>query len=222
MPDSVSVISDDKAQLMAVTAFNYYPNRYIHPSWVARLENAGIISRLLKRSRSEDNLADYLLDRFELKDNYWFDFDTPLRQLLLRDRDEILRVVLHAGALLNSRHVRRAIVRGNAIRLRRGFGERLFDFAANEAPVLFDVASLPSIAPPAPDADVRAHLLASGLWCLGKALEGEPSALLERLYLKMAAAEYPFLEQQPRAFRKAPCVAVIERLAQTKLGSAVP
>ena len=219
MPDSVPAISDDKAQLMAVTEFNYYPNRYIHGSWVERLENAAIISRLLKRSRSEDNLADYLLDRFELKDKYWFDFDTPLRQLLLRGRDDILRIVMHAGGVLNSRHVRQAVQAGNAVQWRGALGGRLFDFAANEAPLDFDVARLPSIAAPAPGADRQAQIAASGLWCLGKALEGEPPALVERLYLKMAAAEYPFLSQQPDTFRKAPCVAVIERLVRSKLPS---
>ena len=217
MSDSVPAISEDKVQLMAVTEFNYYPNRYIHGSWVARLENATIISRLLKRARSEDNLASYLLDRFELKDKYWFNFDTPLRQLLLRSRDDILRITMYAGAVLNSRHIREAIQTGDAMQWRRALGRRLFEFAVNEAPLDFNVAGLPTIAAPAPGADRRAQVVASGLWCLGKALEGEASALVERLYLKMAAAEYPFLAQQPDTFHKAPCVAVIEKLVRSKL-----
>ena len=217
MSDSVPAISEDKVQLMAVTEFNYYPNRYIHSSWVARLENAAIISRLLKRARSEDNLASYLLDRFELKDKYWFYFDTPLRQLLLRSRDDILRIAMYAGVVLNSRHIRGAIETGDAMPWRRALGHRLFEFAVNEAPLDFNVAGLPSIAAPTPRADRRAQVVASGLWCLGKALEGEPSALVERLYLKMAAAEYPFLAQQPDTFHKAPCAALIEKLVCSKL-----
>jgi len=215
--NNVHVISDDKAQLLAVTAFNYYPNRYIHPSWVERLENGKIIGKLLRNARSEDNLAEYLLERFELKEKLWFEFDTPLRQLLLQPRDDILRIVLHAGAVLNGAHVRHAIHRQDVLRLRQGFGDRLFEFALNEAPLMFNVKALPKIAGPRPGSDLRAHLVASGLWCLGRALEGEPAAIVERLYLKMSAAEYPFLAEQPASFRKAPCVTVIEKLTKMKL-----
>lgn len=219
MLDTLHAISDDKAQLLAVTEFNYYPNRYIHRDWVARLENAQIIQKLLKSAHSEDNLAEYLLERFELKEKLWFEFDTPLRQLMLRPRSDILRIAMFAGAVLNSKHVRHAIHRVDVLRMRRGFGDILFDFALNEAPLLFDPKSLPSIAAPASNANVQAHLAGSGLWCLGKAMTGQPAAIVERLYLKMGMAEYPFLEAQPASFRAAPCVAVIEKLIRMKLNN---
>ena len=217
MARTLDAISDDKAQLLAVTEFNYYPNRYIHRDWVRRLENAAIISKLLKRAHSEDNLAQYLLERFELKDKLWYEFDTPLRQLMLQPRRDILRVVMFAGALLNSGHVRRAIHRDEVLCLRRGFGDVLFDFALNEAPLSFDLAHLPRIAAPSAESDMQAHLAGSGLWCLGRAVEGEPAAIVERLYLKMSTADYPFLEKQPESFQKASCVTVIEKIAGMKV-----
>ncbi len=219
MRDTLHAISDDKAQLMSVTEFNYYPNRYIHPDWVARLENSQVIKKLLNNARSEDNLAGYLLDRFELKDKLWFEFDSPLRRLLLQPRSDILRVVMFAGAVLNSEHASKAIHNKDVVRMRRGFGDVLFDFALKEVPFLFDLTYLPRLAAPAPDTDIQAHLAASGLWCLGKALQGEPEALVERLYLKMSAAEYPFLESQPATFHKQPCTSVINTVIETKLAS---
>lgn len=217
MSSTLHAIADDKAQLLAVTEFNHYPNRYIHQDWVKRLENGAIISKLLKNARSEDNLAEYLLERFELKEKLWYDFDTPLRQLMLQPRENILRVVMFAGALLNSEHARHAIHRDDVLRLRRGFGDILFDFALHEAPLSFDLEHLPRMAAPNPGSDVQAHLAASGLWCLGSAVQGDPPTIVERLFLKMSAAEYPFLDKQPSSFRTPFCAAVVEKLTRMKL-----
>ena len=217
MSGNLDVISDDKAQLLAVTEFNYYPNRYIHPSWVECLENGEIIRKLLRSARSEDNLAEYLLERFELKEKLWFEFDSPLRRLMLQPRDAILKVVMFAGALLNGEYLRHAIHRDDMMRLRRGIGDVLFEFVHHEAPLEFNVGELPRIAPPKPGTDLRAHLAGSGLWCLGRAIEDEPAAIVERLYLKMSTADYPFLADQPASFRKQTCIAVIEKLVGLKL-----
>jgi hypothetical protein len=209
-------ISDDKAQLLAITEFNYYPNRYIHSSWVDRLENSKVIRKLLNNARSEDNVAEYLLERFNLKDKLCFDFDTPIRQLALLPKSNIMTLVMYAGAMLNSHHARHAIHRDDVIALNKGFGDELFDFALNQAPLLFDLDVLPKIARPAPGADVQAHLAASGLYCLGKALSNEPAAITERVYLKMGTAEYPFLEQQPAVFKQPACEAVFTKLMKLK------
>lgn len=216
MTANLNAISEDKAQLLAVTEFNYYPNRYIHPSWIERLENGSIIKKLLHNARSEDNLAEHLLERFELKDKLWFEFDTPLRALLLKSRNDILRAVMYAGAALNSKHARHAIQREDVLRMREGFGAKLFDFAVNEVPLMFDVENFPQIAAPAPNADIQAHLAGSGLWCLGKALDGEPAAIVERLYLKMSVAEFPFLESQPESFDARVCAGLYQKLLDTK------
>ncbi len=217
MAGAVARLAEDREHLLAVTDFLYFPNHHLHPDWVSRLEEGDVIGALRGNPHAEDDLADYLLERFELKHKLWFDFDSTLRRLLLRPRDDILRIVIHAGAVLNSRHARHAIRREDVLRLRAGFGEALFDFALNEAPLAFDLETLPRMPAPGEDVDVRAHLVASGLWCLGSAVRREPAAIIERLYLKMSTAEYPFLEKQPTAFRSEICKTVIEKLARRKL-----
>lgn len=166
-----------------IAAFNRYPTRSLHPSWIPAGWDPAWLARHTDGGRAESRLGEAVLRHWELDAKPCFDFDRPAHRLALVDRGPLERLAYLAGLARHADAISRTLERDKVLELRRQLGEEGYRFAVFRAPLLAgslgaDASGVPAAGP----WPVRA--MAAGLRMLAECLSGAPAGLVARAALK--------------------------------------
>lgn len=177
-------LSGDGDLARRISAFNRYPTRYLHPSWIPSGWDPAWLERHRDGGRAEARLGEAVLRHWKLDAKPCFDFDRPAHRLALVDREPLERLAYLAGLARHADAISRTLERDKVLELRRQLGEEGYRFAAFRAPLLAGslgaaAAGVPAVGP----WPVRA--MAAGLRMLAECLSGAPAGLVSRAALKL-------------------------------------
>ncbi len=167
--------------------FNMFPVRYMHLSWLKQDEHYKLIAQLKVKDSTHFNLSDHLLKRFKLSDEFDFDFSAKEKRIVFASIEELQRLSLYLGIILNEGSIRSAVKRKERLALQNSLGEEAYQFAVKKAQFLSRAAQNagPSLLIDWNHlARFRKYLITSGLQVIGGALTGTSQALRKRLELK--------------------------------------
>ena len=186
MPDLIlkALVKGHDKLLPYLYEFNFSPVQYIHPSWLESFIKPVLFERLRKSCRARKRLSALILRRFNLQQEYCFDFEDQARRLALLDRDSLGRLIYVAGIALNAEGIAKTIERQSLLALKESIGEDAYWFALKKAPFLLGRTSLPL--PERHDGESwHDYALRCGAKALESCVSGEPPALTKRVQLKL-------------------------------------
>ena len=163
--------------------FNLRPARYIDQTWLDDLDDQ-LITRLTKSRRGERKLSDLILDRFQLRDHFFFDFEDKSERIALIDSATLHQLFFATGIALNHTYIRSIIEKSAQLQLKQSIGEASFTFGIKKAPLLIGNQGFPFILKPDPD-DLKTSFTLAGLKCFSAVFSGGPRALTQRLKFKL-------------------------------------
>lgn len=186
-----------QASLLAERAlsFNLMPCVELDDTWLEAMPNGELYRTIGKSSYAEPQLAQYLLDTFQIAGRYWSDFSAPRTRLALLERHTLQKVCMHIGLALRGPEIR-AEVNGAAIKeLRDAVGADAIDFVFKTAPL---IGATPEFVFDAGANDIRLDLIALGAaYAIHQEAAGDSAyttRLLFKLPQKLSKAFHGYLE----------------------------
>ena len=168
--------------------FNLYPVKYLHMSWLKRDEHFKLVNQLKTDDATHNRLSGYLLKRFKLKDQFDFDFDDKEKRVAFASSEELLKLALYLGIILNEDVIRGAVKRKDRIALEQCLGTEAYRFAVKKAQFISHSAATagPSLLIDWNHLDrFKQFLITAGLQVIAGAYAGTSPAFRKRLTLKM-------------------------------------
>ena len=188
----------DLGLIEQIALFNLSPIHYIHASWLKEVEHAQLVALLREQEQSHVWLSKYLLSCFELSSHFDYEFNSPEKRIALASTDELLKLILYIGIVLNERVIRSVIMRSQRTRLEQCLGEEAYYFAVKKAQFLsgHNHPETSSVAIDWANTDrFKSALMASGLKVLSTVYDDMPGAFKKRLSLKLPKSWCQYLEQ---------------------------
>jgi hypothetical protein len=189
----------------------------VEPAWLPAVE------RLLESPRARARLAESVLDRLGTSPREEVDFGDRRRRLALLDGPALVHLVNLAGAALLHARIGRVIERTEVRRLRDALGANVYGFAVRRAPLLIGPSwpAAPWVEPELAG-DLLDQVRPAGLRCLESWLSGQPRALAARVVLKLPRDLAIDIDRQVPASWHDRAATVLERIARSELGEALP
>lgn len=178
--------------------FNLSPINYIHASWIKDVDHAQLVAFLRKKEDSHVWLSKYLLNFFELSSHFDYEFISPEKRIALASTDELLKLILYIGIVINEQVIRSVIVRSQRAKLEQCLGTEAYYFAVKKAQFLSsnNYQQIPLVAINWDDINrFKSLLMANGLKILSIVYSDMPSAFKKRLSLKLPKSWCTHLEQ---------------------------
>ncbi len=168
-----------------VWEFNYKPESYVHPSWVADLPNADLLQKLINEdsSKKSTRLSHHLMSQLGFDGKFYFDFSDPITKLALWSGNDLQNLVYHLGILFYFDDIRHKIARNEVRQYRAELGNELYGFALTGA-LLLKKKQLKQVILPA-SMPIKQKVLVAGLISLFTAMKGYPVPLVKRLVVKL-------------------------------------
>ena len=190
--------------------FNLYPVRYLHLSWLKKDEHYQIVQQLKSSEATHFNLSNYLLQRFNLRDTFDFNFDSKEKRIAFASSEELSRLAFYLGIILNEGVIRSAVRRKERVALEHCLGVDAYQFAVKKAQFISRMSEQagPSLLVDWNHLDrFKQYLTTSGLQVIARAYADAPAAFRKRLILKMPKDCYKTLNN-PKAVKlnKEQCV----------------
>jgi hypothetical protein len=170
-------------EILSICQFNFLPIQYIHSSWLTRLPSGFIMERLRHCQRTAHRLSRYLLSRFGLEDQYWFEFTDPVNRIALLNSPSLIKLVFYTGLTLNADPIRRAVGRCEVVNFKAAIGEEGYLFAVKRAPFLWLTPENADTLPSNPN-QLHQHLISAGIAYLDNIFYHHSPALTQRLWWK--------------------------------------
>ena len=177
---------------MAV-AFNFYLLNYVHPSWIENDQYVELIDQLKPNEKSHLSLSRYLLKRFNLVDDFDFDFSDIEKRVVFAAEEELEKLAFYLGIILNESVIRTVIVRSEREALRRCLGDDGYQFAVKKAQFFIQSSTQPE---PSLLIDwnyldkFKRFLMRTGFQVIGQAFSKHSVAIRKRLVLKLPKEWY--------------------------------
>ena len=199
-----------------VWEFNFRPDHYIHVSWLDQMPDGPIIKKLVGKHRSADRIVQYLLQRFSLEQQVFFNFSNALTRIALWSSEDLERLVLYTGAAFYVKRVQKIVVREEVQHLQEQLGTDLFNFLQRRAALV--KGNLPLELRLPESLDPHHSLIVAGILCLNQALQDYPIALRKRLMLKLPFQWYLLLKKADKLAKQLQgqnkeCAALIQKIA---------
>ena len=193
--------------------FNLYPVKYVHMSWLKRDEHFKLVNQLKADEATHGRLSEYLLKRFKLKDQFDFDFDAREKRIAFASSEELLKLALYLGIILNEDVIRNAVKCKERMALEQCIGAEAYRFAVKKAQFISHSAATtgPSLLIDWNHLDrFRQFLLTTGLQVIAGAYAKTSPAFRKRLTLKMPS-EYQktLIDTQGSQLGKAECTRLL-------------
>ncbi len=168
--------------------FNLYPVRYIHLSWLSKLECQDLIETLKSNKSAQFYLSEFLLDKFRLNDEFDYEFSSVEKRVALSSSDDLSRLAFYLGIILNEKLIRASVLRSEKKALEACLGEEAYRFAVKKAQFISPATkqSGPCFLIDWDHLERFKHFLTiTGLHVIACAFSGTPVAFRKRLSLKM-------------------------------------
>lgn len=117
-------------------SFNLMPCLEMDETWLAFFSHGQVCSAIGDNPDAESQIAQYLLDTFNLTNQYWCEFSAPRMRVALLDRYTLQKVCLYVGLVLRGAELRAEVSRAALERLRRDIGGEAMDFLFKTAPLI--------------------------------------------------------------------------------------
>ncbi|MFH0787906.1 MAG: SctK family type III secretion system sorting platform protein [Pseudomonadota bacterium] len=188
-PDLKRLIKCHDPLLPLIYEFNFWPGRYIHPSWLEGLIENDLFNRLKESRRAGQRLSPVILLKFGLDRSCFFNFEDPLRRLALLNGEALLKLVYLAGVSVHAGEISRVIEREAVLSLKKSLGEEPYLFALKRAPFLAGRIEFPPYPLKTTDyAGFGDLVYESGMKVLEACLGEEEASYRKRLVLKLPRA----------------------------------
>lgn len=193
--------------------FNLYPVKYIHQSWLKRDEYYKLVNRLKGDDVTHSRLSEYLLKRFKLKNDFDFDFDAKEKRVALASSEELLKLALYLGIILNEDVIRAVVKRKDRIALEHCLGTEAYRFAVKKAQFISHSAAIsgPNLLIDWKHLDrFKQFLFTTGLQVIAGAYAGTSPAFRKRLTLKMPReCQKTLIDARGAVLNKADCTRLL-------------
>lgn len=182
-------MSMDQASLRQVAnEFVFFPNRYMHESWLEKGQPRKLWDLLSSSSRSEGRLVAYLAEKFGFSLDLNYRFDAVPHRFCLLPGPVLAHSAQRIGLALNARRLAAVIDREQVAHLRKELDRADYDFAVNRASLLTgQVDSRP------PDLFGREPLAqsfqVSGLRFLMPLFMDAPAGVVQRMQFKLPKSQ---------------------------------
>lgn len=206
----------------AIWRFNFRPDSYVHPSWLATMPEGKVVQQLLGGGRGESRMVLHMMQRLGLQDSVFFDFSKPLARLALWRGQELEKLILYLGAMFHFKPLRRIVTREDISRIQAVLGEDLYRFVQQRAPLLTHNVSA-DIAFPA-HMGLKKRFVLAGMLCLRAAFSGYPPAFWKRLVYKLEREWYVLWKRHLRCGQEldgmaSECAVLVQKVAiEIKMG----
>ena len=184
--------------LELISTFNLSPVHYIHDTWLRSTEHGSMIVSLRQKENSHYRLSRYLLEYFDLNEQFYYDFDSPEKRIGLVGIEELSELLLYIGLVLNEKIIRSVVLRSQRQQLEQCLGAKAHYFAVKKAQFLSSQNYSWSAAVTI-DWDniekLKPALMAVGLKVLSMAYTDMPIAFKKRLSLKFPQSWSQHLSQ---------------------------
>ncbi|SEA86308.1 YOP protein translocation protein K (YscK) [Thiothrix caldifontis] len=213
-------ITDEFSQ--AVWRFNFRPDSYIHPSWLATMPDGKVMQALFGQVRGESRLLRHMMQRLGLHDSVFFDFSKPITRLALWRGQELGQLILYLGAVFHFQLLRRIVTREDIIKTQRLLGDDLYRFLQQRAPLLTHNISTSITFPQ--HMGLKKRFVLAGMLCLRAAFAGYPPAFWKRLVYKLEREYYVLWKRYAKCgqvleTQAAECAVLVQKVAiEIKMG----
>lgn len=173
----------NNALSQAVWRFNFRPDSYLHPSWLATMPDGQVMQALFGQVRGESRLVQHMMQRLGLHDSVFFDFSKPMSRLALWRGQELEQLILYVGAVFHFQALRRMVTREELLKTQQVLGEDLYRFVQQRAPLLTHNVTADITFPE--NLGLRKRFALAGMLCLRAAFAEYPPAFWKRLVYKL-------------------------------------
>lgn len=181
---SASLIRHNGPLFRRLYQFNFSPAEYLHVTQRPRFVPQPGAASLWSHPRSRAGLSALVLAQLNLSGQADFNTRHAEWPLVLLPTERLLRLAAHAGALLVSGRVRRAMARAEVLSWKESLGAELYQFAMTGATLL---PVPPEVLAMEPAVSTGHSPLALGLACVDAATGKAPAGMVRRLRLKYPA-----------------------------------
>ena len=140
-------------------SFNLMPCVELDDTWLAATPHGHVCCAIGENSYAESQVAQYLLDTFEIAGRYWSDFSAPRTRLALLDRNILQKICMHIGLVLRGPEIRSKVNGAEIKKMRGAIGVQAMEFTFKTAPL---IGAPPEFIFDADTDDIRLDLIALG------------------------------------------------------------
>ena len=166
--------------------FNLFPIKYTHISWLKEDDNLRLLKGLRSNVSVQFNLSRYLLKKFNIAHEFDYNFEQPYKRIVFASVEEIERLALYLGIVLNEGIIRSIVTRNERAALQQCLGDEAYRFAVKKAQFISRASMGPGILIDWQKLGrFKAYLVAQGRQVIANAFSDQPAAFRQRLVLKM-------------------------------------
>jgi hypothetical protein len=116
--------------------FNCHPAAYAHPSWFETLVGPQVFTTLRASRRGEARLSQLLLERHNLGNDFWYNFDQRQWRFALLPPELLLMLVDCCGLVFQHRRIAATVGHSERTGIKNQIGEKAYEFALKRAPLI--------------------------------------------------------------------------------------
>jgi hypothetical protein len=182
--DAVLSLFREKKDLFGlVYKFNLMPAEYIHRTWIETFIPPILFEKITQSEKGTEKLSQWLLERFNLNNDYYYDFVDPLFRLALLPNDVISQITLYCGVALNYKNITAVIDKSKKEEIINNIGIESYRFGIRRAPLLLGNGKI--LAEPWSEKDdVKSHIQRYGAAYFLTSFARAPKSIFKRLILK--------------------------------------
>ena len=172
-----------------ILRFNFLPAGYMHGSWwETGWLPAELLAGLQTSERAQCHASQFVLQQFELSEDFIFDFSTEKKQVALLAPERLNRLVYLTGLCFQSHGIARVIRGQDRKAIKDAIGETDYFFAIKRGMMLLREAGIDQSMLPDGMIDagsVRQDCYRFGIGSLATAMDDMPTAFIRRLQFKL-------------------------------------
>ncbi|MGU9978139.1 MAG: SctK family type III secretion system sorting platform protein [Candidatus Oxydemutatoraceae bacterium WSBS_2016_MAG_OTU14] len=201
--------SEGKALLTKWVQFNYFPLTYSDPSWITP-EWMKLSTQALQglNKHGQFYASQLMLKHYEFSQHAIFDGGAKIREIILLDREHLVRVSTLIGLVTYSKSIARVILGKERKVIRDTIGEKNYNFAIKKGVYLLDDVGLNEWIPDLPPSETMMEdFLKIGVQALATLTQELPQALSQRVQFKFPRAVvkqcwHSYTQSQGEAYSK--------------------
>jgi hypothetical protein len=199
----------------ALAELIFFPSRYLHASWRARLFPEGTGDMVWSCAMAHGYLSRYVERMLELPHPDISNVDHAAWHIALWPADQLHRLVLHTGAVATSADIRLAMGRASVKLILEQIGGDLYNFALQRGPLIYAQTLMDRAPAPSNDlSDIGARVRLAGQDLLQRYISKCDRALWSRVRLKLPHVPDHALEKYANAMDDAEVQRIVPRMVK--------